>query len=804
MTLQHSQKTSDSIEVINDKSSPNNEKLSPCSVVSDTGDITSVSCSSISDSVEVIDGNQITSNVVTSSSVDEISSRLNEDEEDSVSYNTVSESTAPVTILDKSTNQSKTNQRQSLSLQLSTIPDQLTKSSSKEQLNRTFGSVSLEKSTDSFDIQTTYSDSTQSFEDVQQMLNDEAQKNSVKGATTNDAAPISPKATMTSEHNSGHTSADEIETTTSSDIEIISGPNGDSSSQNSVHGLAIGCKSSKLPLHSQYVVFGTSGKKKGHYRELSEASTYSLQSESDSEHEKLVHRVNELTEVIEVRECKLVELGRENAHLHEQNCELKNQLDALQLRVDSQGMNTDDYTQRMSALERKFQQTLRERDSLRSEMKTIQASLVDRVSKDDVDKFVKEKDVMIAELRHEGEKLSKQVLQHSNIIKKLRSKEKESDALIKKQNQQIEELSLELERSKKSLSAKEDVEKSQIQAIHKLTSEKQKLTKDLANAKSELEDTIQRLKTIQTSFDAAKKELTEKQQEHYSLAKKAKNLTTLQTEQQTLQQQNQQLTAEIESMREKFKSNSTEQTGQMQKLRQENTALIRRLEEIEQRAEDQTQAITEATIPLVKQCQSLQATLNTRQMAWEKQETAFLKKIEMLEKKLANQSLNEQSASEQSDQLVIRIQNLEESLSKALLKSEQSATALQQKQMELELMQSDHKRKEASSEEEASKYQSQIDDLNETIKQLQQLKESRESENVPISTEKSKLSRKISSVEFAEQIEYGNASDHSDDAELSRIVNNPSPAFSVGRMSGNESTGSNLWQLVGLLLNSES
>lgn len=814
VTLQHSQKTSDSIEIIKDKLSPNIERLSPCSVVSTTGDITSVSCSSISDSVEVIDGNQITRNVVPSSSVDEISSRLNEDEEDSVSYNTVSESTAPVTILDKSTNQSKPNQRQSLSLQLPTIPDQLTICSSKEQMNRTFESVCLEKSMDSSDIQTTYSDSTQSFEDVQQILNDNAQKDSVKETVTKDVAPVSPqstedkqtsKATTTSEHNSGHTSADEIETTTSSDIEIISGPNGDSSSQNSVHGLAIGCKLSKLPLHSQYVVFGTSGKKKGHYRELSEASTYSLQSESDSEHEKLANRVHELTEVIEVRECKLVELGRENAHLHELNCELKNQLDALQLRVDSQGMNTDDYTQRMSALERKFQQTLRERDSLRSEMKTIQASLIDRVSKDDVDKFVKEKDLMIEELRHEGEKLSKQVLQHSNIIKKLRAKEKESDSLIKKQNEQIEEQTLELERSKKSLSAKEDVEKSQIQAIHKLTSEKQKLTKDLANAKSELEDTVQRLKTIQTSFDAAKKELNEKQQEHYSLTKKAKNLTTLQTEQQTLQQQNQQLMAEIESMREKFKSNSTEQTDQMQKLRRENAALIRRLEEIEQRAEDQTQAVTEATIPLVKQCQSLQATLNIRTTAWEKQETAFLKKIEVLEKKSANQSLTEQSACEQSDQLVIRIQNLEESLSKALLKSEQSATALQQKQLELELMQSDYKRKLALCEEEASKYQSQIDELNENIKQLEQhLKESRESERIGVSTEKPKLNRKISSIEFAEQIEYGNASDHSDDAELNRIVNNSSPAFSVGKMSGNESTGSNLWQLVGLFMNSES
>lgn len=38
-----------------------------------------------------------------------------------------------------------------------------------------------------------------------------------------------------------------------------------------------------------------------------------------------------------------------------------------------------------------------------------------------------------------GEKLSKQQLQHSNIIKKLRVKEKESDAKISKQQKKIME-----------------------------------------------------------------------------------------------------------------------------------------------------------------------------------------------------------------------------------------------------------------------------------------------------------------------------------------------------------------------------
>lgn len=818
ITLQHSHKTSDSIEVINDVTS--SEALSPDSVISTAPAHTSASCTSISDSVEVIDASAAFN--IASPSTDDLSFRQPDDEDESVSqsYNTVSESTAPVTILDPSAiPQQKTPNRNSLVLTLPTVVEPSTSADAKEITpevphSKPIGSTHSDRSLEGLDIQTTFSDSTQSFEDVQQILLDEVDKGHSKHALKDEALlspqsnedknPLESKSTMTSDHNSGHTSADEIETATSSDIEIISGPNGDSSSHtSSVAGVVIACKpSSKLPTHSQYVVFGNpGGKKKGHYRELSEASTYSLQSESGSDgcshsdYEKLAARVAELTEVIENRECKLVQLGRENAQLHEQNAELKSKLDTLQLQVESQGMNTDDYTQRMTALERKFQQTLRERDTLRTELKSIQANYSKSISKDDIDKIVKEKDTMIDELRLEGEKLSKQILQHSTITKKLRSKEKETDAQLKKQSEQIDELTLELERIKKSLSAKEEVEKSQIQAIHKLTSEKQKMVKEVAQLKSELDDTTQRLNTIQTSFDAARKELNEKQQEHYSLEKKAKNLANLQTEQQTLQQQNQQLIAEIDSLREKMKLDSIQQADQLQKLRQENTILVRRLEEIEQRSEDQAHAITEATIPLVKQCQSLQSTLNTRTASWEKQETAFLKRIETLEKQLANVSSNEQSANEQSDQLNARIQHLEESLSKALLRSEQSAAALQQKQMELELVHNDYRQKQTANEAEIQSYKTKIDALNENIELLhKQLKESQEKERLNAVAEKPKLIRKISSVEFAENsvAEYSNESDQSDDQEIRRIVSNSSPVYSVGKMSANDSA----WQLV--------
>lgn len=834
-TLQHSQTPSESIEVI-DKSDTrtisSNELISPDSVVSTATALTPASCPSISDSLEIIDDSHATplskNSAQMSSSVEEMPASQfdhivdDDDESMSVSYNTVSESTVSVTVKNTSgveVEQSKpiTTPPSRTSLTLTLAPTHQSNAKTSKAIIESKLKPPMDRSLESFEAQTQLSDSTQSFEDVQQMLLDEASANQkIKTASLVRDGSTSPQSsddkldlvkinvpTLSETHNSGHTSADEVETATSSDIEIISGPNGDSSSTNSIAGIAA-CKSSPMKLsgiqYSQYVVYGSDAQRKGHNRELSGTSSYSVQSESGSdghsfsEIEKLQQRIAELTEVIEVREYKLVELGRENAQLQEKNAELKHQLDGVQSRADATEATTlaEEYTQRMSSLERKFQQTLRERDNLRAELKTIQGSLSRSISKEEIERLVKEKDEMIGELSREGEKLSKQILQHSTLVKKLRAKEKESDAQIKRQAEQIDELTSELDRSKKSLSAKDEVERTQMEAVHKLTSENKRLSKELAKVRGEFDDLVQRLRTLQTSFDAAKTELSEKRQEMQSLNHKTKNLTTLQTEHQQLQQQNQQLAHELETLRDKLKSGSAEQSGQHQKLRQENAELVRRMEEIEQRAEAHANAVSEATIPLVRQCDALQTTLNTRTLAWEKQELAFVKKIEALERQVANVTVVERTASEQTEQLNARIRNLEGSLSQALLRSEQAATTLQQRQMELELLQGDVRTKNAVSKDEQQKYEKTIDELTTKVTELQeQLRLVREQNEQKRTLNASQLSEtKTVGLHGSDNGSGGDTSDKCD-RELSLLEENSSPTMSVV-----DSNTSNQWPMV--------
>lgn len=70
---------------------------------------------------------------------------------------------------------------------------------------------------------------------------------------------------------------------------------------------------------------------------------------------------------------------------------------------------------------------------MRKNLDQLKLEAASRLSSQEMSNINAEKDEIIKELREEGEKLSKQQLQHSNIIKKLRVKEKETDAIIKSQ-----------------------------------------------------------------------------------------------------------------------------------------------------------------------------------------------------------------------------------------------------------------------------------------------------------------------------------------------------------------------------------
>ncbi|KAI4499560.1 hypothetical protein M0802_005456 [Mischocyttarus mexicanus] len=462
-----------------------------------------------------------------------------------------------------------------------------------------------------------------------------------------------------SDQTSGHTSGDELETTTSSDIEVISSPNGDSSSTQSRQSPA------KLQTSKGNDLLTKTLKTRGHSRELSEISIGS--DETNLEIEKLLKRIQEMTEVLEARESKLIDVSRINMELHEQNNNLRKQLDSFEKRAEqSQSLNqiTDEYTQRLSALERKFQQAIRERDTLRKNLEQLKQESATRLSSQEMSTINAEKDEIIKELREEGEKLSKQQLVHSNIIKKLRAKEKENDVLIKHQKEVIEEQTSELERLKRSLYAKEEVERTQIEAVHTLTAKTKKQEKEILTLQEKLDNAMHKMDAYRKSLEVAKLELTETKKNLLATEQELKEAVDSASE-------SCQLFAQVEELKIKLRQTEEANVKKEEFHKHVNNSLLKRLEDAEARSEELSESISTATKPLLRQLEQLQANLVHKSNTFMKQEKVLNENNAELQTKLEGLLEVDRCLKEENINLKAKIYNLESKMNAKEAEKEQ-------------------------------------------------------------------------------------------------------------------------------------
>lgn len=631
----------------------------------------------------------------------------------------------------------------------------------------------MEKSMESFEIQTQVSDSTHSFEKIN--------PNKIKAIPSNEAGTNAERKS-----GSGHTSSgDELETATSSDIEIISSPNGDSSSTASCTKALSPqkCNPNTFPYQNSDSLLGNLQleRNKGHSRELSEVSVLSLTSDectSPSETEKLLKRISELSENLEQREVQLVQISRSNVELTEFNSKLKQELDVIKGGRNSLDMTNvqEEYTQRLSALEKKFQQSIRENAALKKQLESMKVEVDNKVSVHEYDKMATEKDNLIETLKSEGEKLSKQILQHSTAIKKLKSKIKDNDDMLKRQESQIAELTEENQKLKKNLTIKDEIEKSQTEGINKLTTDRRKFEKESQQLKGQNEDLQHKLMALQNLHDVLKRELSDKSSEM------GKNL---EDEKEKALNESKQLKKELAELREINRRNESTAMMREQKFRQENLELKKKLEMTEFRIEDQKQEASLASIPLIRQLESLQSTLLLRTTQWENQERILLAKLDDAQNKLTSRTDVEKQVKDQATHQNIKISNLEEKLSSTSLKLEQLIGQLQQREIEYNLHENDFKLKIEQLAVELSNKSNESEKFK-TL--LSQSEEKMRLERNEFEDEK----RKLLFIQQQSQHHHGHHQAERQESHENELGND-SPVLSLGSV---ESLHSHAWNLV--------
>ncbi|KAK3913860.1 TATA element modulatory factor [Frankliniella fusca] len=522
----------------------------------------------------------------------------------------------------------------------------------------------------------------------------------------------------------------------------------------------------------------------GHQREPSEASSGGSDDSHGSEADRLLKKLSEMSELLEARETKLLVLSRSHAELQESYQDLRSQLESAQQSrlMESRSLN-EEFTRRLSALERKFQQAIRDKDVLQKQLEHSKSEMANQLKE-----HVGERDETIKELREEGEKLSRQQLQQSNLIKKLRAKEKENDSTVKSLRDQVENLSGEVERLKRSLAAKEEVERSQIEAVHQLTA-RVKMQEGEIFAMKEQRDHFQRIaENAQAALDNTNKQLLDARVREEGADLRVKEATQsveetaraeLEAALSAAQQHKRQIMAQMDSMREQLAQAEA-------KYSRRESELLERLESAERRSEELSQQLSEATRPLLRQLQTFQASSRTQQEAWERQERLLTDNLAEAQIKLEQMSEAERAAREELLTLRSKVSTQENKLSASISASQTMQERIVQLQTELE-------RVSKLSAEGKSLLENERDDLK---RQLASLDHQLSVERAAVEAEKRRCLQLQDQLRERERtLEH----DKERDADLvkreSPLVpsGHSSPTISFGRESISESVSSVAW-----------
>ncbi|CAB1353497.1 unnamed protein product [Coregonus sp. 'balchen'] len=368
--------------------------------------------------------------------------------------------------------------------------------------------------------------------------------------------------------------------------------------------------------------------------------------------------IDELSSRLEKRELQLLSVSKDKARLEEECDNLKDEVIGLKEESSSVQSLKEEFTQRIADTERKAQLACKERDIAKKEIKGMREELSTRLNSNETMEIIREKEEQIRELLEEGEKLSKQQLQHSNIIKKLRVKEKESETKISKQNKKLKEQEEELKHLQQVLDEKEEVEKQHRDNINKLNVVVEHQEKDMTKLQSDSEELLENNRSLQAALDNSYNEAQEAALSRETQAKEELALALVKAQEEARMQQDA-LVNQVADLRLALQRAEQQQARKEDYLREEISDLQQRLQGAETRNQELSQSVTLATRPLLRQIENLQASLGGQTASWEKLEKSISDRLVEAQAQLAVAVEKERAATEELMAIKAQLASLE-------------------------------------------------------------------------------------------------------------------------------------------------
>merc|ERR1719481_2256109 len=455
------------------------------------------------------------------------------------------------------------------------------------------------------------------------------------------------------------TSCDELEvgadidncTTNSSDIEVISSP---------------GCGGGKGSSISDSSKWGPH-----HCRNTSDQSIFHVEGDNSVEVELVKKRNKELADLLGARESRLVAVSREIAHLQEESGEMAIRLQGAIEQTKLEKGKTEELRKEMKGLENKVSIGQCEINRLEKEVSKLNRALQEVGGED------KEKDEIIGDLRSEGEALARQNGKQAEVIRKLRAKEKGHDSEVSKLKSELEKNVVEVERLRKSLAAKNDLEGSQSEAIKTLTDANQAWEVENKKIKNELEDNVEKVVGLRSSLESAYREMAEMKRKLEEAAGEAaaaalskevsmreEAVSKLDEERRAWHLHKGRLEGQIVNLQDSLQMQEQAGSGREEMYRQEISTLRVRLEQSDNRHEDLAESVGQATKPLLRQIETLQASLREVTSVQERVEQNMAERLQVATHSLAQVQERERSLQEQWSGARAKIVGLEGQLAR--------------------------------------------------------------------------------------------------------------------------------------------
>ncbi|KYQ89744.1 TMF1-like protein [Tieghemostelium lacteum] len=447
----------------------------------------------------------------------------------------------------------------------------------------------------------------------------------------------------------------------------------------------------------------------------------------------------------------------------------------------------EEFSRRIGQLEKKLQTITKERDALKSGSSVSENTIT----------LMKEKDEKLQQLLEEGTALSHKILALESTVKKQRSQLKEQEEKIQLFSDRIETTDNLLAQKSDKLKELEESDRKYQDTINTMREVSEIATKKFDERDKDAGRATKQLADLQNALDKAWKDQNEQTKQHQleidklqrQLAdSKLKYQDDLQMELNLLKKEYSQREdhweSQLQDQRSMINQNAEKWKWKEEELNREIINLQQRCRDAENRNDQISSSIPDATRPLLKQIESLESSLEQRQSAFDAIEKSLLNQIKEERGKYDKATGSQQDLQLEIDELLQRLKQSELQLKKANKQIQSAQTEIQNEKVKVQQAISTHQSLEQQNltvQSNLTKADLKIQLLEEKIEKSQkEIKEMREQEEKRIQTEKLKNVLK-------NPLSYSTNDFNNSNSNLSNFIHEPPSPSSASPLSTSSS-----------------